>query len=48
MIDDTYKIIDQVFFKQLRYDHEKNFDDQLHLIYDNQKTVSLIQIVQNE
>ncbi len=41
-INDTYNVIDIVFTEQLEYDCEKNFDEQLYLIYDDQKTVSLI------
>ena len=47
-ISNTYSVIDAVFMKQLRYDHEKNFDEWLHLVYDDQKTVSLICAVQKK
>ena len=47
-IDDTYRIINLVFIKQLKYNHEKNFNGWLYLIYDDQKTVSLIHTVQKE
>jgi hypothetical protein len=47
-ISGTYKVIDTIFLEQLDYDHEKDFDGRLHLVYGDQKTVSLIQSVQKE
>ena len=48
MINSTYSVIDTVFTRQLEYDCEKNFDSWLHLVYSDQKTVSLIHTVQKE
>jgi hypothetical protein len=47
-IDGTYKVIDKVFIEQLGYSQSDDFTDILHLIYGDQKTVSLIQAVQKE
>ena len=47
-ISNTYEIINTVFEKQLECDYEKVFDSQLYLIYDDQKTVSLIHNVQKK
>jgi len=47
-IDGTYKVIDKVFTEQLGYNQSIDFDDILHLVYGDQKTVSLIQAVQKE
>jgi hypothetical protein len=47
-IDGTYKVIDNVFLEQLGYHQSDDFANILHLIYGDQKTVSLIQAVQKE
>ncbi len=47
-ISGTYSVIDAVFTEQLGYDPEKDFNRQLHLVYGDQKTVSLIRTVQKE
>jgi hypothetical protein len=47
-ISGTYSVIDTVFTEQLGYDREKDFDGRLHLVYGDQKTVSLIRTVQKE
>src|SRR5438552_4195240 len=48
MISSTYSIIDKVFTEQLEYNHAEDFGEWLHLIYGDQKTISLICIVQKE
>ena len=48
MISGTYSIIDIVFTEQLGYNHAKDFGGQLHLVYGDQKMVSLICTVQKE
>ena len=47
-ISGTYSIIDIVFTEQLGYNHAKDFGGQLHLVYGDQKMVSLIFTVQKE
>ena len=47
-ISDIYGVINTVFEKQLKCDCEKVFDSQLYLVYDDQKTVSLIHSVQKK
>jgi hypothetical protein len=44
-ISGTYSVINTVFTKQLRYNRAKDFSRRLHLVYGNQKTVSLIHTV---
>ena len=48
IISGTYSVIDIVFTKQLGYNRVEDFSGQLHLVYGDQKTVSLIHIVQKE
>jgi hypothetical protein len=45
-ISGTYKIIDNLFTKQLGLDPGQEFDGPLYLVYGDQKTVSLIRTVQ--
>jgi hypothetical protein len=47
-ISGTYSVIDIVFTEQLGYNRAEDFGGQLHLVYGDQKTVSLIHIVQKE
>jgi hypothetical protein len=47
-IDGTYEVINKVFTEQLGYDPSDDFSNLLHLVYGDQKTVSLIQTVQKE
>lgn len=47
-IDGTYQVIDKIFLEQFGYDPSGDFSDLLHLVYGDQKTVSLIQTVQKE
>jgi hypothetical protein len=47
-ISGTYSVIDTVFTEQLGYNPEKDLDRRLHLVYGDQKTVSLIHAVQRE
>ena len=47
-ISGTYSVIDIVFTKQLGYNYAKDFSKRLHLVYSDQKTVSLIHTVQKE
>jgi hypothetical protein len=47
-ISGTYSVIDTVFTEQLGYSREKDFGGRLHLVYGDQKTVSLIRTVQKE
>jgi hypothetical protein len=44
-ISSTYSIIDKVFTEQLDYDCAGDFNERLHLVYRDQKTVSLIRTV---
>ena len=44
----TYNVIDRVFQEELGYDRAKDFDEQLYLVYGDQKTVSLVQTVHRE
>ena len=48
MISGIYSIINIVFTEQLGYNYTKDFSKQLYLVYNNQKTVLLIYIVQKE
>jgi hypothetical protein len=41
-INGTYNVIERIFKGQLRYDPSIDFDESLHLVYGDQKTVSLI------
>ena len=47
-ISGTYSVIDIVFTEQLGYNRAEDFGGQLHLVYGDQKTVSLIHTVQKE
>ncbi len=47
-ISGTYSVIDKIFTEQLGYNRAKDFDGWLHLVYGDQKTVSLIRTVQKE
>lgn len=47
-INGTYSVIDKVFTEQLGYDRADGFGGRLHLVYGDQKTVSLIRTVQKE
>lgn len=47
-INGTYSVIDKVFTEQLGYDRIDDFGGRLHLVYGDQKTVSLIRSVQKE
>jgi hypothetical protein len=47
-ISGTYSVIDAVFTEQLGYNPAEDFGDRLHLVYGDQKTVSLIRTVQKE
>ena len=47
-IDGTYNVIDKIFLDQFGYDSSTDFEDILHLIYGDQKTVSLIRAVMKE
>jgi len=39
----TYNVIDRVFQEELGYDRAKDFDEQLYLVYGDQKTVQTVQ-----
>jgi hypothetical protein len=47
-ISGTYSVIDIVFTEQLGYNRAEDFGERLHLVYGDQKTVSLIHTVQKE
>lgn len=47
-ISGTYSVIDKVFAEQLGYNRAEDFGGRLHLVYGDQKTVSLIRTVQKE
>jgi len=47
-ISGTYSVIDIIFTEQLGYNPATDFDGRLHLIYGDQKTVSLVRTVQKE
>lgn len=47
-ISGTYKVIDNLFTKQLGLDPAQEFNGPLYLVYGDQKTVSLIRTVQKE
>ena len=48
IISGTYSVIDVIFTEQLGYNRTADFDGRLHLVYGDQKTVSLIRTVQKE
>jgi hypothetical protein len=47
-ISGIYSVIDTVFTEQLGYNHAEDFSGWLHLVYGDQKMVSLIHTVQKE
>lgn len=47
-LDGTYQVVNEIFQKQLGYDSEKNFTTYLQLIFDDQKTVSLLHSIQKK
>jgi hypothetical protein len=47
-ISGTYKVIDNLFIKQLGLNPVQDFDGPLYLVYGDQKTVSLVRTVQKE
>jgi hypothetical protein len=47
-ISGTYSVIDIIFTEQLKYNPAEDFGGRLHLVYGDQKTVSLIRAVQKE
>jgi hypothetical protein len=47
-IDGTYAVIRNIFIDQLGYNPDTDFDGPLRLVYGDQKTVSLIQVVKKE
>ena len=44
-ISGTYSVIDTVFTEQLGYNRAEDFSGRLHLVYSDQKTVSLIHTI---
>jgi hypothetical protein len=47
-IDGTYEVIDQLYLGQFGYQQHEGFDQRLHLVYGDQKTISLIRTVKKE
>jgi hypothetical protein len=47
-ISGTYNVIDTIFTEQLGYNPAEDFGGRLHVVYGDQKTVSLIRTVQKE
>jgi hypothetical protein len=47
-INGTYAVIEDIFINQLGYNPDTDFDGPLRLVYGDQKTVSLIQVVKKE
>ncbi|KAJ5143725.1 uncharacterized protein N7515_002512 [Penicillium bovifimosum] len=44
----TYRVLENIFLKQLGLDEQSAFQDRLYLVYGDQKTCNLIRLCQNQ